>query len=116
VRILLRLLLIMAAFWVVTAVVPGIEMRGEPVDYLVVAVIFGLVNLVVKPVVKLLSLPFILLTLGLFLLVVNAAMLWLTAALTTRLAVEGFMAALLGAVVISIVTWGGERALGLRDR
>jgi putative membrane protein len=115
VRILLRLLLIMAAFWVVTAVVPGIEMRGEPLDYLVVAVIFGLVNLVVKPVVKLLSLPFILLTLGLFLLVVNAAMLGLTAALTTRLSVDGFWAAVLGGLVIGLVTWGGERVLGLKD-
>jgi putative membrane protein len=114
--ILLRLVLIMGAFWVAAAVVPGIDVRGELVDYLVIAVVFGLINLLVKPIVQLLSLPFILLTLGLFLLVVNAAMLWLTAALTTRLAVEGFMAALLGAVVISIVTWGGERALGLRDR
>ncbi len=114
--LLLRLLLIMGAFWVAAALLPGLAVRGEPVDYVVIAVVFGLVNLLVKPVVQLLSLPFILLTLGLFLLVVNAAMLGLTALLTTRLTVEGFGTALLGALVISIVTWGGERALGLRDR
>ena len=113
-RILLRLLLVMGAFWVVTAVVPGIEVRGDAVDYLVVAVLFALVNLLVKPVVTLLSLPFVLVTLGLFLLVVNAAMLGLTAALTERLSVDGVVAALLGALVISVVTWGGERALGLK--
>ncbi len=114
--LLLRLALIMGAFWVAAAIVPGIDVRGELLDYLVIAVVFGLINLLVKPVVQLLSLPFILLTLGLFLLVVNAAMLGLTAALTTRLAVDGVLAALLGAVVISIVTWGGERALGLDSR
>jgi putative membrane protein len=113
VSILLRLLLITAAVWVVAEVVPGITVRGEPVDYLVVAVVFALVNLLVKPVVKLLSLPFILLTLGLFLLVVNAAMLGLTALLTDRLSVDGFGAAILGALLISIVTWAGERVLGL---
>jgi putative membrane protein len=114
--LLLRLLLIMGAFWVAAALLEGIAVRGELVDYLVIAVVFGLINLLVKPIVQLLSLPFVLLTLGLFLLVVNAGMLMLTAALTTRLSVEGFGTALVGALVISIVTWGGERALGLRER
>ncbi len=114
--LLLRLLLIVGAFYVVTVLVPGIEVRGEAVDYLVIAVVFGLVNLLVKPVVTLLSLPFVLITLGLFLVVVNAAMLGLTAALTTRLDVDGIGSALLGAVVISLVTWAGERALGLKER
>ena len=112
-KILLKLLLVVGAVYVATVLVPGIDVHGEAVGYLVVAVVFALVNLLVKPVVKLLSLPFILLTLGLFLLLVNAAMLGLTALLTDRLSVDGFWSALLGALVISVVTWGGERALGL---
>jgi putative membrane protein len=114
--IVLRLLLTAAAVWVVAELVGGIDVRGGAVDYLVIAVIFALVNLLVKPVVQLLSLPFILLTLGLFLIVVNAAMLGLTAALTTRLTVDGIGSALLGALVISAVTWVGERVLGLKER
>lgn len=111
-RLIGKILLTMAAFWVATKVVDGVTVRGGAASYLVVAVVFGLVNLVVKPVVKLLSLPFVLLTLGLFLLVVNAAMLGLTAVLTDRLDVRGFVPAVLAAVVISVVTWGGERVLG----
>ncbi len=116
--LLLRLLLVAVAVWVVAELLTGITVNGTTVDLLVVAVVFALVNLLVKPVVKLLTLPFILLTLGLFLLVVNAAMLLLTAALTDRLTVDGFGTAVLGGLLIALVTWGGERALGLdaRDR
>lgn len=114
-KILLRLLLVAAAFWLVAGLVPGITVRGEALDYLVIAVVFALVNLLVKPLVTLLSLPFVLITLGLFLVVVNAAMLGLTALLTERLSVDGFGAALVGALLLSLVTWVGEQALGLRD-
>jgi putative membrane protein len=114
VSIILRLLLIAGTVWVVAEVVPGITVHGGVADYLVVALVFALINLLVKPIVTLLSLPFILLTLGLFLLVVNAAMLGLTAALTDRLSVDGFGAALLGGLLISVVTWLGERVLGLK--
>ena len=114
-KILLRLLLVAAAFWLVAELVPGITVRGEALDYLVIAVVFALVNLLVKPLVTLLSLPFVLVTLGLFLVVVNAAMLGLTALLTERLSVDGFGAALVGALLLSVVTWVGEQVLGLRD-
>ena len=114
-KILLRLLLVAAAFWLVAELVPGITVRGEALDYLVIAVVFALVNLLVKPLVTLLSLPFVLITLGLFLVVVNAAMLGLTALLTERLSVDGFGAALVGALLLSVVTWVGEQVLGLRD-
>ena len=76
---------------------------------LLVALIFGLVNVVVKPVVKLLSLPLLILTLGLFTLVVNALMLLLTSWLADKVDlsfhVEGFWAAVLGGLIISIVSW-----------
>jgi len=118
VTLLLRLLLVALAVWVVAEALPGITVGGTAVDVLVVAGVFALVNLLVKPIVRLLTLPIIWLTLGLFLLVVNAAMLLLTAALTDRLTVDGFGTAVLGGLLISVVTWLGERALGLgaRDR
>lgn len=77
---------------------------------LLVAVVFGLVNAVVRPVVKLLSLPFILLTLGLLIFVINALMLMLTSWLSGQLGlgfhVDGFGTALVGALIITIVSWG----------
>lgn len=84
--------------------VPGIMLSGGFGDVLLVALIFGLVNAVLKPVLMLLSLPFLLLTLGLFALVVNALLLLFTAALMASLSVSGFWAALFGSVVISLVT------------
>ena len=114
-RVLLRLLITAVAVWVATRLVPGVHVTGGAGSYAVVAVVFALVNLLVKPIVNLLSLPFVLLTLGLFLLVVNAAMLGLTAALTDRLSVDGFGPAVLAALVISVVTWGGERLLAGED-
>lgn len=111
---LLRLLVVMAAVYAAAALVPGVTAAGGAVDYLVIALIFAVVNLLVRPVVRLLSLPFIVLTLGLFLLVVNAAMFALTAALTDRLSVDGFVAAVLAGLVVSVVSWVGETVLGVR--
>lgn len=76
----------------------------------VIAALFTVVNMIVRPVVKLLSLPLILLSLGLFMLVINALMVWLTGALSERFSlgfsVAGFWPALWAGVVISIVNWG----------
>jgi putative membrane protein len=115
VKLLLRLLLVMGAFYAVGALVPGVSLSGDPADLLVIALLFGVLNLLVKPVLTVLSLPFVVLTLGLFLVVVNAAVLALTAALTSRLDVDGVGAALVGALVLSVVTFVGERALGLEE-
>ena len=77
---------------------------------LLVAVVFGLVNAVVRPVVKFLSFPFIILTLGLLIFVINALMLMLTSWLSGQLGlgfhVDGFGTALVGALIITIVSWG----------
>ncbi len=82
---------------------------------LLVGVVFGLVNAVVRPVVKFLSFPFILLTLGLLIFVINALMLMLTSWLSGQLGlgfhVDGFGTALVGALVITLVTWGLELVL-----
>lgn len=103
-KILLRLVIYAIALWVAAAIIPGIELASDWVSVGVVALIFGVINAFVKPVIKLLSLPFILLTFGLFILVINAAMLGLTAFLTDALTVNGFWSAVLGGLVIGIIS------------
>jgi putative membrane protein len=111
-NLLIRLLANAVALAVATWVVGGITLQGNDtgrrvLTLLIVAAIFGVVNAVVKPVVKLLSLPFIILTLGLLLFVINALMLmltsWITGELDVPFHVSGFGSALLGALVITVV-------------
>jgi putative membrane protein len=90
--------------WAAAKVVSGITLEGAFLTILLVALVFGLVNTFIKPILKVLSFPVIILSLGLFTLVINAAMLGLTAAITEALSVADFWAALLGAIVISIVS------------
>jgi len=92
------------ALWVAAEIIGGITLEEGFVKILLVAVIFGVVNAVVKPIAKLLTLPAIILTIGLFTLVINAVMLLITDWLTDALTVDGFGTALLGAIVISIVS------------
>ena len=106
------------ALWVVTLVVPGIDFVGGATTLqrigiiLVVAVIFGLVNAIIKPVVQFLSIPLNILPLGLFHIVINALMLWITSSITDAtthwgLHIEHFWwTAIWGAIVLSIVSWG----------
>ena len=84
---------------------------GEYGTYLWIGLIFGLVNAIVGPVLRLLSLPFVVLTLGLFLLVVNAALLGLTAALTDRLTIDGFGTAVLGGLILAVASWLADQLL-----
>ena len=107
-RFLLRLLINAVALWVAVKIVPGISYTGDWLPFLAVALIFGIVNAFIRPIVKLFTLPIIFLTLGLFALVVNGAMLMLTAWLSDKLAmnfqVSGCWTAILGALVVSIVS------------
>ncbi len=95
------------ALWAAAILIPGIS-YGNLLSLIVVALLFGIVNTFIKPVVKLFSLPFIILTLGLFTLVINALLLWLTAGLAVGLGVQfyvhGFWAAFWGAIIVSIVS------------
>ena len=84
--------------------VPGITLRGGFLDVLGVALVFGVVNALLKPVLILLSLPFLILTLGLFTFVVNGVLLLITARLTAPLAVSGLGAAVWGSVIVSVVS------------
>lgn len=104
-KILIRLLINAAALWAAAELVGGISLEGGVVAILIVAIIFGLVNALIRPILTLFTLPAIILTLGLFIFVINALMLWLTAAISNTLTVEGFGSALLGSIVISLVSW-----------
>jgi len=101
--------------WIASAIVPGMEFRG-PGTLLLAAFLLGVVNAVVRPVLVLLTLPITVLTLGLFLLVVNAAMLGLVAALLDGFTLGGFGSALAGSIVVSLVTWAASWYVGPRGR
>ncbi|KFG02213.1 phage holin family protein [Streptomyces europaeiscabiei] len=98
------------AVWLIDKITLTGDSTGKEVGtLLLVALVFGLVNAVVKPLVKLLTLPLFILTLGLFTLIVNALMLlltsWLADVLDLSFHVEGFWTAVLGGLIISIVSW-----------
>jgi putative membrane protein len=102
---LLRILVNAAAIYLTAAIVPQIEVSGA-LAALGAGLVLGLVNAIVRPVLVVLTFPVTLLTLGLFLLVLNAFCLWLTSWLVEGFHVGGFWPALLGAVLVSIVSWG----------
>ena len=113
-RFVVKTLINAAAIWVATAVVTGITLTSgdwqhKTLTIILVALLFGVVNFVIKPIVKLFSLPLFFLTLGLITFVINALMLWLTSWASGELKldfhVNGFVAALLGSLIISVVAW-----------
>ena len=104
---LLRAALGALGLWVAARFVPGIDIRGTG-TLLGAALVLGLVNAVVRPVLVFLTLPITILTLGLFLLVVNAATFALVAWFFEGFRVGGFFPALLGALVVSVTGWIGS--------
>lgn len=110
-----------AAIWVAAWIVTGITLSGDDwqdksLTVVAVALLFGVVNWLIKPVLKLFTLPLFVLTLGLITFVINALMLWLTSWAAQELKldfhVDGFWPALLGALIISLVSWGLNLAFG----
>lgn len=114
-RLLVRLLVAAAAFWVVAYLLPGVDVRPGAVNYLVIAAIFGIVNALIGPILRVITFPLTLVTLGLFRFLVNTALLAITAWLTSRLSIDGFLTALLASLLISAITWLADRTLGLKD-
>ena len=108
VKFIVRTLVNAAALWVATRVVSGVDFTGDWLPFLALAVVFGALNAFIAPVAKILSLPLIIVTLGLFLLVINALMLWLTSVVANVLGigfhVRGFWPAFWGALVVSLVS------------
>lgn len=108
------------AIWLLKDItLTGEDTGRKTISLIVVALIFGLVNFVVKPIVKLLSFPVLIVTLGLFTLVINALMLlltsWLADELNQSFHVEGFGTAVLGGLIISIVSWALNMVLPDND-
>jgi putative membrane protein len=104
---ILRVLIAALGLWLATEWVSGITV-STPMTLLFAALLLGVVNAIVRPVVVLLTLPVTLITLGLFLLVVNAAMLGLVAAFLPGFSIAGFWPALWAALLISLVSWLGS--------
>jgi putative membrane protein len=120
IRFALKVVILAAVFFGLTKydVLPGLDVAENPDGplgiygtYLWIGLIFGVVNAVVGPILRLLSLPFVLLTLGLFLLVINAALLGLTAALSDRLAIDGIGTAVIGGLILAVAGWVADQLL-----
>lgn len=101
---LIRMVVNAFALYVAALLIPGMDLAGDLGGILVVVLVFGVLNAVLKPILLFFSLPVLVITLGLFALVVNALVLWITAGLTDALYLAGFWAAFFGALVVSLVT------------
>jgi putative membrane protein len=119
----LRVVVLAVIFYAVTELVSGIRIIGNaeaPLgitgSYLWIALVFALVNSIMGPVLRLLSIPFVIVTLGLFLLVINALLLGITAVLSDRLEVDGVLSAVVGGFLIAVFSWIAELVLPLKVR
>jgi putative membrane protein len=101
--IILRTLIIMLGLFLASALIPGVEITGTG-SFILAAALLGLVNAFVRPVALLLTLPLTIVTLGLFLFVLNAAMFGLVASILDNFVVAGFWSAVFGAIVVSVTS------------
>jgi putative membrane protein len=119
VHFILRLLATAAALWVAVELLPGITYQGEWPGLLVVALVFGVVNAVIRPILAMLTCPLVVLTLGLFIFVLNGLMLWLTSAISGALGisfhVDGVLSAIIGALIVGVVSMVLNMVVGARD-
>ena len=112
---LLRLAIGAFGLWLATQIVPGMAIRSTG-TLIAAAFLLGAVNALVRPVVVLLTLPITIVTLGLFLLIINAAMLGVVATLLPGFHLAGLLPALLGSIVVSLTGWVASRYIGPRGR
>lgn len=111
----IRALISAAGLWAASRLVPGFTITGLP-TLLLAGLLLGVVNGFVRPLVVLLTLPLTILTLGLFLFVVNAMMVGLVAALLENFTISGFWAALFGSLIVSVVSWIASSFVGPKGR
>lgn len=112
---LLRMAISALSLWLASAIVPGMDIHGVG-TLILAALLLGIVNAIVRPILVLLTLPATLLTLGLFLLVINAAMLGLVAALLDDFTLSGFWAALFGSIVVSLTSAFASQYIGPKGK
>ena len=104
IRFILRALAAALGFWVASKIVPGVHVGGVG-SLLAAGVVLGIVNALVRPILILLTLPLTVLTLGLFLLVVNGLTVWLVTVFLREISIHGLWRAILTAIVISLTSW-----------
>ncbi|NGX17491.1 phage holin family protein [Wenzhouxiangella sp. XN24] len=112
---LVRMLITAVSLWLAALIVPGMQLAGT-LTVLGAALVLGIVNAFVRPVVILLTLPLTIVTLGLFLLVVNAMMLGLVSLLFEGFTLGGFWSAIFGALFVSFFSWLGSAFIGESGR
>jgi putative membrane protein len=120
VRFIIRTIITAVALWVAVLLIPGITYHGAWWGLLIVAVVFGLINALVRPILVLLSCPLIVLTLGLFIFILNAFLLWLTGAVSGAFgldfSVRGFWAAVFGGIIVGVVSTVLNLLVGAKPR
>jgi putative membrane protein len=104
VRLLLRWAVLALSFWITTFIVSGIQIKNGAWNYFWVAALFGIINTVLGSILKLLTLPAVILSFGLFIFVINAAMLMLTDRWSDTVTIDSFGSALLGSLIISLLS------------
>jgi putative membrane protein len=114
-RILLVWILNAVALWIVTLILPGVQVQ-DPMYAFIAAIVLGLVNALIKPVLVLLTLPVTIVTLGLFLLVINGLLFWAVGALLPGFHVAGFWWGVAGAILFSLFSWAFSALLPKHDR
>jgi len=114
---ILRVIIYAVGIALVAEIIPGIHIANDTLGTLIIiGVVFGILNAILKPIVKFLTCPLVIITLGLFVLVINGLMLLITAALIpARLQIDGLWPAILGGIVMSIISMVLERVLGVKD-
>jgi putative membrane protein len=121
IKFLIKVVLMAIVFYFVARNVHGIVVLTNPhavaglsITFIWLALLFAVVNAVLRPVLKLISLPFVILTLGLFYLVINAALLGITAALSSKLQIDGFVAAIEGGFILALASWLADLVMDRR--
>jgi len=115
VGLLLRAAITALSLWVASQLLPGLQFSSGA-KLAIAAVLLGLVNAVVRPIAFVLTLPITVLTLGLFLLVLNAAMIGLVALIVPGFTISGFWTAVGGAIIVSLVSWAASTVIGNSGR
>jgi putative membrane protein len=112
---LIRLVISAFGLWLASALIPGVRIEGVD-TLLIAALLLGIVNAIIRPLIIILTLPITVATLGLFLLVVNAAMLGIVASILDDFSVNGLFSAVLGALIVGVTGWIASWYIGPQGR
>ncbi len=108
---LIRVIAVAVGVYLTVNIVPGIVLSGGWMTTLLVALVWSVISTVVRPVLQLLTLPITIITLGLFSFILNAVLFWAVAYIVPGFHVTGFIPALLGSIVLSLISWAIQKAL-----